>query len=324
MATMVDVLVCVKRVPGLPERGRAHRRTARRSTAGCVGLHDERRTRSARSSSPSRSPTRPAGQATVLTLGDARRRRAAPQRARRRLHGGDARRGRRRRRSARPTWPARSRPWSATTRPTAAATTWSCSATTPPTPATSRSASGSPTSSAGRWSTASRRASRSTTAGWPRAVDGPDGARDLRGAAAGGRHGPGGRRRAALPERARTDEGQEGRRSRSARRRRSRSGPSGSQLTLPAARARAACEILGDGPGGRGGRRRPASRSWGCCAMILVLVETRRGGASPRSRSRRVTFARALSAAGRRRRHRRGRRSATCRMRPGASWRPTA
>ena len=46
---------------------------------------------------------------------------------------------------------------------------------------------------------------------------GPGRAGDLPGPAAGGGHDPRGRRRAALPERARPDEGQEGARSRSAR-----------------------------------------------------------------------------------------------------------
>ena len=91
---------------GGADRGRAGRRRPVRR------LHDERRTRSAPSSSPCRSPRRPAATATVLTLGDA----DAVEQLRAALAVGCTAAvhvvGRRRRRSARPTSPARSPPWS--------------------------------------------------------------------------------------------------------------------------------------------------------------------------------------------------------------------
>ena len=70
--------------------------------------------------------------------------------------------------------------------------------------------SGSPTSSAARSSTAPSVVSVADGTVIAR-VEGPDGIETYRGAAAGRRHDPRGRRRAALPERARPDEGQEGR-----------------------------------------------------------------------------------------------------------------
>ena len=244
---MTDVLVCVKRVPDSSGEVRPHRRRPGRRRP-VAGLHDEpARGVRRRARHPDRR-RRPAAQATVLTLGDADAVEQLRTALARRLHRRDPRRGRRRRRSARPTSPARSPRWSATTRRRARRTTWSCSATTPPTPATSRSASGSPTSSAGRWSTASRRRrGRRRTAWSSRAATGPDGPRDLRGAAAGRGDRAGGRRRAALPDGAGPDEGQEGRRSRSARRPPSRPARAGCGCSCRRRRP-ATSQILGEGP----------------------------------------------------------------------------
>ncbi len=74
------------------------------------------RTRSARSSSRSRSPRPPTAQATVLTLGAEDAVEQLRDALARRVHRRGARRGGRRRRTARPTWPPRSPRWSARTR----------------------------------------------------------------------------------------------------------------------------------------------------------------------------------------------------------------
>ena len=116
--SMTDVLVCVKRVPDssgevvLTDDAQAvDGRYAGFTISAARGVR--RRARH-----PGRR-RRPAGQATVLTLGDDGRRRAAARRAGRRLHRGDALvEADAVDASARPTSPARSPRWSGRTRPT--------------------------------------------------------------------------------------------------------------------------------------------------------------------------------------------------------------
>ena len=203
------------------------------------------------------------GQATVLTVGLGRLRRAAALRARRRLPPPRSWSRPTRWRSARPTSPTRSPQVVRDHEAAGRATTWCCSATTPPTPVTSRSASGWPTSSAGPVVTGRARrveVDGDTVVGCR--GDGPDGGRRYEVPLPAVVTRDGGRRRAALPDDHRPDEGQEGARSRPAPLAREPAGSGRVRLTLPPP-APTNVEVLGEGPGGR---RRPWStccRSWG-------------------------------------------------------------
>ena len=241
----LNVLVCIKRVPDfsgevlLTEDGAVRRRALRR-------VHAERpRQLRGRAGRADRVGDRRAGHRA-----HGRRRRlgrAAPLGAGRRLHGRRPRRGRPGRASDRPTSPARSPRSSVTTRlPGRRRTTWCCWATTPPTPATSRSA-----------IRLAHELDRPVVTGIrPSRVDGRD--RALQGDGPEGRETyavplpavvtrDGGRRRAALPDDHRPDEGQEDR-GRDPRALAPQPAGSGRvRLTLPPPDPRPS-ELLGEGP----------------------------------------------------------------------------
>ena len=305
---MTNVLVCIKRVPD--SSGEVLLTDDAQAVDGrYVGFTVEHPRGAAPSSWPSRSPTATGGAATVLTLGAGRRGRAAALRAvavgctAATLVEADSvalRPGRRRPRDRRR---GRER-----TRPRAAPTTWSCSATTPPTAATSRSASGSPTSSAGRSSAGIATVEVAGRRGHRRGARVPTAHETFELPLPGGGHRARGRRRAALPDGAGADEGQEDAPSRSARPTAEPAGPKRVRLTLPPPTP-SEVQVLGEGAA----RRPPCVdllASAGGGPMILVLVETDAAGvdrglprdADLRPRARRGRRRRADRRAGRRRR----------------------
>ena len=125
----------------------------------------------------------------------------------------------------------------------------------------------------------------------------PGRARDLPGAAARRGHRARGRRRAALPDRARPDEGQEGRRSTSAQPTAEPVGPARVRLLLPAAHAVRRADPR-QGRRRRARRGRPARAAGGAGPMILVLVETTPTGEAVEVSREALTFARSLAAEG--------------------------
>ena len=299
-------LVCVKRVAGLLQRGRADRgRPVRRRPLR--RLHDER-ARGVRGRAGRAGGRRRRRRGDRADPGRRGRRRAAALRAGGRLHRRDPRR---RRPAALRPGRRRPRDRGRGARPRGAGprrTTWSCSATTPPTAATSRSASGSPTSSAGRSSTASRTCRVEDGEVTARRRPVPTATRPT-----GCRCRPWSRSSRAASSRAtrRCRAGCRPRRWRSRSASRSPSPPDRSRvrLLLPPP-APSDVQILGQGRGRRARRRRPPRAAGGAVAMILVLVETdavrRRRGVPRGDHVRPLPVRRRRRRARRRRRGRRG------------------